>query len=167
VAFRSWRINLVKRSRSSFCSYYVYLFVCRWGSSFSLRRRRRELSVRDPDRWGLRALLGLSRCKSSEEAHSFIGQRVRDCREKWTLPHKLWLSFESSFINSNTWYLICNNFNLNFIYDIVCLYVCVHAFSLHWESSDIILRDKPLISEVVMSHLAPVTPLPLDILYDR
>jgi hypothetical protein len=57
-----------------------------------------------------------------------------------------------SFVNSNTWHLIYNNFNLNFIYGIVCLYVCVCAFSLHWESTDMILRDKPLISEVVLSH---------------
>jgi hypothetical protein len=57
----------------------------------------------------------------------------------------------SSFINSNTWHLICNNFNLNFIYGIVCLYVCVCAFSLHRESPDMILWDKPLIFEVVPS----------------
>jgi hypothetical protein len=29
VAFRSRRISLVERSRSNFCSYYFYLFVCR------------------------------------------------------------------------------------------------------------------------------------------
>jgi hypothetical protein len=47
----------------------------------------------------------------------------------------LWNIFwASSFINSNTWHLICNNFNLNFIYDIVCLYVCVYTFSSHRES---------------------------------
>jgi hypothetical protein len=40
---------------------------------------------------------------------------------------------------------------MNFIYDIVCLYVCVCAFSLHQESPDMILGDKPLISEVVLS----------------
>jgi hypothetical protein len=36
----------------------------------------------------------------------------------------------SHFVNSNTWHLICNNFNLNFIYGIVCLYVlcfCIFA----------------------------------------
>jgi hypothetical protein len=41
---------------------------------------------------------------------------------------------------------------MNFIYDIVCLYVCVCAFSLHQESPDMILGDKPLISEVVLSQ---------------
>jgi hypothetical protein len=44
---------------------------------------------------------------------------------------------------------------LNFIYGIVCLYVCVCAFSLHRESPDIILGEKPLISEVVLSQLIP------------
>jgi hypothetical protein len=57
-----------------------------------------------------------------------------------------------SFVNPNTWHLICNNFNLNFIFGIVCLCVCVCAFSLRRESPDMILGDKPLISEVVLSH---------------
>jgi hypothetical protein len=34
---------------------------------------------------------------------------------------------------------------MNFIYGIVCLYVCVCAFSLRRESPDMILGDKPLI----------------------
>jgi hypothetical protein len=59
------------------------------------------------------------------------------------------------FVNSNTWHLICNNFNLNFIYSIVCLYVCVCAISLRRESPDMILGDKPLFSEVVLSQLVP------------
>jgi hypothetical protein len=42
---------------------------------------------------------------------------------------------------------------LNLIYGTVCLYVCVCAFSLHRESPDMILGDKPLISEVVLSKL--------------
>jgi hypothetical protein len=37
----------------------------------------------------------------------------------------------------------------------VCLYVCVWAFSLRRESPDVILGDKPLISEVVLSQLVP------------
>jgi hypothetical protein len=41
---------------------------------------------------------------------------------------------------------------LNFIYGAVCLYVCVCAFSLRRESPDMILGDKPLISEVVLSQ---------------
>jgi hypothetical protein len=60
----------------------------------------------------------------------------------------LWSTFRAlSCINSNTWHLICNNFNLNFIFGIVCLYVCVCAFSLRRESPDMILGDEPLISD--------------------
>jgi hypothetical protein len=41
---------------------------------------------------------------------------------------KLWSSFEASFgaspfVHSNTWHLICNNFNLNFIW--YCMLICV------------------------------------------
>jgi hypothetical protein len=39
---------------------------------------------------------------------------------------------------------------LNFIFGIVCLFVCVCAFSLRRESPDMILGDKPLIFEVVL-----------------
>jgi hypothetical protein len=66
---------------------------------------------------------------------------------------KTLIIFEASFVNSDTWHLICNIFNLNFIYGIICLYVCVCAFSLHRESSDMILGEKSLISEVVLSQL--------------
>jgi hypothetical protein len=41
---------------------------------------------------------------------------------------------------------------LNFIFGIVCLFVCVCAFSLRRESPNMILGDKPLISEVVLSQ---------------
>jgi hypothetical protein len=65
----------------------------------------------------------------------------------------LWSIFwTSSFINFNTWHLIYNNFKLNFIYYIICLYACVCTFSLHQESPDMILEDQPLISKVVLSH---------------
>jgi hypothetical protein len=63
-----------------------------------------------------------------------------------------------SFVNLNTWHLICNNFNFNFIFDIVCLFVCVCAFSLRRESPDMILGDKPLIFEVVLSQSLRVKP---------
>jgi hypothetical protein len=43
---------------------------------------------------------------------------------------------------------------LNFIFGIVCLFVCVCAFSLRRESPDMILGDKPLTFEVVLSHLS-------------
>jgi hypothetical protein len=51
--------------------------------------------------------------------------------------------------------LICNNFNLNFIFGIVCIFVCVCAFSLRRESPDMIFGDKPLISEGVLSQTGP------------
>jgi hypothetical protein len=57
-----------------------------------------------------------------------------------------------SFVNPNTCHLICNNFNLNFIFGIVCVFVCVCAFSLRRESPDMILGDKLLISEMVLSQ---------------
>jgi hypothetical protein len=41
---------------------------------------------------------------------------------------------------------------LNFIFGIVCLFVCVCTFSLRRESPNMILGDKPLISEVVLSQ---------------
>jgi hypothetical protein len=44
---------------------------------------------------------------------------------------------------------------LNFIFGIVCLFVCVCAFSLRRESPDMILGDKPLIFEVVLSQFFP------------
>jgi hypothetical protein len=70
----------------------------------------------------------------------------------------LWSTFWAlSFINPNTWHLICNNFNLNFIFGTVCLCVCVCAFSLRWESPDMILGDEPFISEVVLSHYVKTT----------
>jgi hypothetical protein len=47
---------------------------------------------------------------------------------------------------------------LNFIFGIVCLFVCVYAFSLRRESPDMILGDKPLISEVVLSQLTGPSP---------
>jgi hypothetical protein len=57
-----------------------------------------------------------------------------------------------SFVNPNTWHLIYNNFNLNFIFGIVYLFVCVCVFSLRRESPDMILGDKSLIFEVVLSQ---------------
>jgi hypothetical protein len=45
---------------------------------------------------------------------------------------------------------------LNFIFGIVCLFVCVCAFSIRRESPNMILGDKPLIFEVVLSQEAHV-----------
>jgi hypothetical protein len=95
---------------------------------------------------------GTHRCRLSEEFHSLLGRRVCVYRERRTLPQKLWLSFEApfwtlSFVNSNTWHLSCNNFNLNFIFGNVCLCVCFCAFSLrrespiwYWEINPLFLR---------------------------
>jgi hypothetical protein len=44
---------------------------------------------------------------------------------------------------------------LNFIFGIVCSFVCVCAFSLRRESPNMILGDKPLIFEVVLSQPTP------------
>jgi hypothetical protein len=71
---------------------------------------------------------GTHRYRSSKEAHSLLGRRLCAYRERLTLRQNSELFFEaffgaSPFVNSNTWHLICNNFNLNFIYCIVCLYV--------------------------------------------
>jgi hypothetical protein len=86
---------------------------------------------------------------------------VRDERFHKTLINSFEAHFEAlSFVNSNTWHLICNNFNLNFIFDIVYLFVCVYAFSLRRESPDMILGDKPLISEVVLSQAESTLELP-------
>jgi hypothetical protein len=99
---------------------------------------------------------GTHRCRSSEEAPSLLGRRVCLSWETSAFTKTLIISWSifwvSSFVNSNTCYLICNNFNLNFIYGIVYLYVCVCRFSLRWESSDMILGDKPLIFAVVLLH---------------
>jgi hypothetical protein len=42
----------------------------------------------------------------------------------------IWSTFwVLSFLNPNTWHLICNNFNLNFIFGIVCLCVCLRILA--------------------------------------
>jgi hypothetical protein len=77
---------------------------------------------------------------------------VRDERFRKNYDYLLKHILGFVFVNLNTWHLICNNFNLKFICDTVCLYVCVCAFSLRRESPNVILGDKPLISEVVLSQ---------------
>jgi hypothetical protein len=76
---------------------------------------------------------------------------VRDKRFRKTLINSFEAHFGAlTFVNPNTWHLIYNNFNLNFIFGIVCSFVCVCAFSLRRESPNMILGDKPLIFEVVL-----------------
>jgi hypothetical protein len=157
VAFGSWRISLAEHSRSSFA--LVILFICvqvRILLLLSATPTRAVSGRSRPKRAGFPT--GTHRCRSSEEAHSLLGRRACAYRERWTLPQKLWLSFEAHFgalffVNPNTCHLICNNFNLNFIFGIVCVFVCFCAFSLRRESPDMILGDKTLISEVVLSQL--------------
>jgi hypothetical protein len=80
---------------------------------------------------------------------------VRDKRFRKTLINSFEAHFGAlTFVNPNTQHLICNNFNLNFIFGIVCLFVRVCAFSLRRESPDMILGDKALIFEVVLSQRA-------------
>jgi hypothetical protein len=154
VAFRSRRISLTERSRSSFA--LIVLFICVHVMIFLLPTMpTRAVSGRyRPRRAGFPT--GTHRCRSSEEVHSLLGRRVCVYHERRTLTQKLWLSFEAhfglSFVNHNTCHLICNNFNFYFIFGTVCLCVCICTFSLHRESPDMILRDKPLISEVVLSQ---------------
>jgi hypothetical protein len=140
----------------AFCSCYFYLFVYRWGFS-SFWWRWWWLLVGDSDRWGLGSLLGLT-CVGHPRRP--LSSRVNSVCLSWEMNafteiliifwNIFWASY---FVNSNTWHSLCNNFNLNFIYGIVCLYVCVCAFSLHRESPDMILRDKLLIYDVVLSQL--------------
>jgi hypothetical protein len=156
VTFRLRRISLVEHSHSSFGSCCFYLSVCRWGSSSFFRWRRWGMEVEDLDRWGLGFLLGPTgvgrpRRPLSSRAKSVCLSWETNASAKTLII--LWSTFWAlSFVNPNTWHLICNNFILNFIFGIVCLYVCVCAFSLHRESPDMILGDKPLISEVVLSQ---------------
>jgi hypothetical protein len=106
--------------------------VCRWWYS-SFRWHRWGMAVRDPDRWGLSFLLGPAGVGRLRRPTLFYGEDcvpiVRDeCFRKNSAY--LWSTFwVLSCVNSNTWHLICNNFNLNFIYGTVCLYVCVFAHS--------------------------------------
>jgi hypothetical protein len=155
VAFESRRISLAERSRWSFA--LVVLFICVQVRIFLLlpATPTRAVSGRFRPRWA-GFPTGTRRCGSSEEVHSLLGRRACAYRERRTLPQKFWLSFEAhfgalSFVNPNTWHLICNNFNLNFIFGIVCVFVCVCAFSLRRESPDMILGDKLLVSDVVLS----------------
>jgi hypothetical protein len=153
MTFGSWRISLVERSHSRFCScyFYFYLFVCRWWYS-SFRWHRWGMAVRDPDRWGLGFLLGPAGVGRLRRPTLFYGEDcvpiVRDeCFRKNS--DYLWSTFwVLSCVNSNTWHLICNNFNLNFIYGTVCLYVCVFTHSRFvenlpiwsWETNPLFLR---------------------------
>jgi hypothetical protein len=72
------------------------------------------------------------RCRSSEEAHALLGRKVCTYREKLMLPQNsdlsLDVSFEASpFVNSNTWHLNYNNFNLNFIWYYMLIYMFVQS----------------------------------------
>jgi hypothetical protein len=53
--------------------------------------------------------------------------------------------------------LKCNKLILKKIMVLNASYVCLHAFSLRRESPIRILKDEPLISEVVLSYAAPLS----------
>jgi hypothetical protein len=75
---------------------------------------------------------GTHRCRSSEEAHSLLGWKVWAYRERQHF-HKtlmyLWSIFwASSFVISNTWHLICNNYFITWI-SWYCILMCVFVHS--------------------------------------
>jgi hypothetical protein len=129
VIFGSQRISLIKRSR--FCSYYIYLFIYRWGSS-SFRRRWRGLTVKNLDRLVLNSLL---RLVSVGHPRRPLSSRMKSVCLSWETGAStktlmiIWSIFWASFfINSNTWHLICNNFNL-ILYMVLYAYMCVFVHS--------------------------------------
>jgi hypothetical protein len=104
----------------SFVCLQVRIFLLPATLTKAVNGRSRPMRARFPTR--------THKCRSSEEAHSLLGQRVCAYRERWTLPQNSELSFEASFeasyfVNSNTWHLICNNFNLKSIW--YCMLICV------------------------------------------
>jgi hypothetical protein len=114
MAFESQRISLVGRSCSIFC-FCGFCFICVQVRIFLLlpvmptravTRRYRPMRARFPT--------GTHRCRSLEEAHSLLGQRVCAYRERQrfckTLIYLWSIFWASSFVKSNTWHLICNNY---------------------------------------------------------
>jgi hypothetical protein len=148
MTFGSWWISLAERSCSSFV--LIVLFICVQVRIFLLLSATPTRAVSGRSR--LRRTVfptGTHRCRSSEEAQ--LSSRVKSMCLSWETNASaktliiFWSTFWIlSFVNPNICHLICNNFNLN--------YVCVCSFSLRRESPNIILRDKPLISEVVLSY---------------
>jgi hypothetical protein len=113
VTFESWRISLS---------------VCRWGSSYSFWWCWWGLSVGDTDWWGLGSRLGLTGIDHPRKSTLFYVEECVLGRKRLSLPQKLRVIFWSCLLSfhllySNAWHLNCNNFNLNYIYSIVCLYV--------------------------------------------
>jgi hypothetical protein len=75
---------------------------------------------------------GICMCRSSEEAHSLLGWRVCAYREtqrfRKTLIYLWSIFWVSSFVNSNTLYLICNNYFITWI-SWYCMLMCVFVHS--------------------------------------
>jgi hypothetical protein len=111
VAFRSWRISFLSVIAQALLLLYL---VCVQVRIFFLllvtpmrvvSGRSRSMRVGFPTRTHM--------CRSSNERHSLLGWRV--CAWLWGINHfhkNSELSFEaifcdSSFVNSNTWHLIC------------------------------------------------------------
>jgi hypothetical protein len=69
---------------------------------------------------------------------SFCHTRAKSVCLSWEMnaSAKLWVTLWNNllcfiFCKHNRWHLICNNFNLNFIYGILCLYVlCLRILAL-------------------------------------
>jgi hypothetical protein len=133
MAFRSRRISLVERNRSSFC-FYGFCSICVQvrillflpvTSTRAASGRSRLMRARFPSE--------TRRCRSSEEAHSLLGRRVcayreRQCFHK-TLIYLLKHLWASSFVNYNTWHLIYNNDFITWIswyYMLMCVFVHSH-----------------------------------------
>jgi hypothetical protein len=132
MVFRSRRISLAERSRSSFA--LIVLFICVQVRIFLLLSVTPTRAVNGRSRLRRAGFpTETRRCRSSEEAHSLLGRRACVYRERQTLSQKLWLSFKVpfglSFVHPNTWHLICNNFKLNFIFGTVWLCVCLRILA--------------------------------------
>jgi hypothetical protein len=123
--------------------------VYMWESSSFFRWHRRGLPVGDLNRWALGSLLGLTGVCHLRRPTPF---RAKGVCLLWEInaSTKLWSIFwsvfwASSFVNSNTWHLICNNYFIAWISWYCMITCCVCVFLLHWESLDMILGDKPFL----------------------
>jgi hypothetical protein len=153
MTFESWCISLAERNHSSFA--FVLSFMCKWGSS-SFWRCWRGLSVRSLDRWGLDSVLGLVGLEWPRKAFFSRERRICLSWEK-TLLLIMVNPLKQSFGGSNFYkhlysILMCNNYTwTSYIVLYACTW-CVRAFSFRRESRDIILGDKLLISDVILSQ---------------
>jgi hypothetical protein len=138
--FGSRQISFVERSCSSFY-FLCFCFICVQvriflflpvTSMMAISWRYRPMSAGFPT--------GTRRCRSSKEVHSLLGWKVcayceRQCFHK-TLIY-LWSTFwASSFVNCNTWHLICNNDFITWI-SWYCMLMCVFVHSCFVENPSV------------------------------